>query len=82
MNQIRALRYAVIPYHGEARSIFHVVDNYVPEDEQPSVVSSHPTREAAESERWILEIEWRRELDEILRELETLPILTALSGKE
>lgn len=42
------MRYVVSVWHGEGRSIFAVVDTFAPESEQPAVVSTHATREAAD----------------------------------
>ena len=42
------MRYVVITWHGEHRSLFYVVDTQAPEEEQPAVVASFESRDAAE----------------------------------
>jgi len=41
--------YKVIPYHGEAATVFFVVDSNAPESEQPAVVASYRERWRAEN---------------------------------
>jgi hypothetical protein len=42
-------RYHVVPWHGEGRSLFYVVDGHAPEDEQPAILGTFTRREWAES---------------------------------
>ena len=42
------MRYRIVTVHGEARSLFHVLDTIAPEGEQPAIVASFESREYAE----------------------------------
>lgn len=45
------MRYSIVIWHGEARSLFYVVDADAPEDEQPAVIATAHSYEEAEAIR-------------------------------
>ncbi len=42
------MRYEIVAVHGERRSLFHVVDAYAPEAEQPAILRTYHDRPHAE----------------------------------
>jgi hypothetical protein len=50
-----ANRFRVTASHGEGASVYHVIDSWAPDDEQPAVVHSFSTREHGARTRAVAE---------------------------